>query len=66
MHEVFEATTVSRIQLVPLSTLNSNDSPVWKANNIRVFIVKSAYHLAISLAISPVSPWDERSSSIER
>jgi hypothetical protein len=62
MHEVFEATTVSRIQLVPLSTLNSNDSPVWKANNIGVFIVKSVYHLAISL----VSPWDERSSLIER
>ena len=62
MHEVFEATTVSQIQQVPLSTLNSNDSPVWKANNTGVFTVKSAY----LLAISPASPWDERSSSIER
>ncbi|GMY34274.1 hypothetical protein FCV25MIE_29516, partial [Fagus crenata] len=57
MHEVFEAACVSRIQQVPLSTLHSNDSPMWKANNLGVFTVKSAYHF------KPTSSRDEGSSS---
>lgn len=56
MHEVFKAACVSRIQQVPLSTLHSNDSPMWKANNLGVFTVKSAYHF------KPTSPGDEGSS----